>query len=123
MRGYTLKNFGLIKFKMAAYRSSFTFTWPIFGKQGLLWPPKKSVPLGHTQSKCYVPIWKLMCPCSFLTWYRVGVFLNTNCFGLYHSGFVNVERGVGFAVLVHTVSYLTILFNNELQNQRLTMTH
>ena len=31
-RGCILKKFDLIKFKMAAYRPLFIFTWPIFGK-------------------------------------------------------------------------------------------
>ena len=30
--GCILKKFDSIKFKMAAYRPLFTFTWPIFGK-------------------------------------------------------------------------------------------
>ena len=62
-----------------------------------------------------------MCPCSFRTRYRVGVFLNRNCVRLYHSGIINVGEGdftLLFIIKVYTVSLLTILFNYELQNQR-----
>ena len=69
--------------------------------------PQKSVPSGHTQSKCYVPFWTLMCPCSFRTRYQVGVFLNINCFRLYHSRIFNVGEGdftLLFIIMVYTVS-------------------
>ena len=57
--------------------------------------PQQSVPLGHTQSKCYVPFLNIDVVMQFMCSLPSLCFLITNCFRLYNSGIINVGRGGG----------------------------